>query len=212
LLGVRYLRGTDFRHGDAYDEFAVDFSAASTALEFRVEASGAADLWVDRVRIVTYPGAVPSEVAWALPPREGRTLVTAKFVDSAGNHSADVSLPVWVKDATPPQDWRAFHCTATACTIEVRDIIAGLDVSSASYRISSDGGLSWDDWLPAACSGTLASHEWETITSGALSISGAQATQLQFRIRDTARLPNESVSPALSLWRIYLPAALRDTP
>lgn len=212
LLGVRYLRGTDFRYGNTYDEFAVDFYAASEALEFRVDASGATDLWVDRVRVVTYPGAVPSEVAWALPAREGRTLVTAKFVDAAGNHSADASLPVWVKDATPPQDWRAFRCTATACTIEVRDIIAGLDVSSASYRVSGDGGLSWDDWLPAVCSGGAASHEWETITSGPLSFSNVPATRLQFRIRDAARLPNESVSPALSVWRVYLPAVLLNAP
>jgi hypothetical protein len=212
LLGVRYLRGTSFRYGDTYDEFAVDFYAASTALEFRVDASGSSDLWVDRVRIVSYPGAVPPAVAWTLPAREGRTVVTAKFVDHAGNLSADVSQPVWVKDATPPQDWRAFRCTPTGCAIEVRDVIAGLDVSSGGYRVSSDGGLSWSDWFPASCSGIGASHEWETIASAPSSTFGPQTTHLQFRVRDVARLPNESVSPVLALWRVYLPSVLRGVP
>jgi hypothetical protein len=211
LLGVRYLRGTDFQHGAAYDEFAVDFYAASTPLEFRVDARGLADLWVDRVRVATYPSMVLPQVTWTLPPREGRTIITAKYVDPAGNLSADVSLPVWVKDVTPPQDWRAFRCTATTCTIEVRDIIAGLDVGSASYRISSDGGLSWSDWLPAACSGTNTSHEWETVAAGPLATFDGRRTRLQFLVSDAARLPNESVSPVLTLWRVFLPAVHRGT-
>jgi len=212
LLGVRYVRGTDFHDGAAYDEFAVDFYAASTPLEFHVDARGIADLWVDRVRVVSHPSVVLPQVAWTLPPCEGPTVITAKYVDPAGNLSADVSLPVWVKDVTPPQDWRAFRCTATTCAVEVRDIIAGLEVGSASYRISSDGGLAWSDWLPAACSGTNTSHEWETVTAGPLSTFDARRTRLQFLIRDAARLPNESVSPVLTLWRLFLPAVLRGTP
>jgi hypothetical protein len=212
LLGVRYVRGTDFYHGAAYDEFAVDFYAASTPLEFRVDAHGIADLWIDRVRVVGYPSVVPPQVAWTLPPREGSTVITAKYVDPAGNLSADVSLPVWVKDVTPPQDWRAFRCTATTCTVEVRDMIAGLDVGSASYRISSDAGLSWSDWLPAACSGTNTSHEWETVTASPLSALGTASMRLQFLIRDAARFPNASVSPVFTFWRVFLPAVHRGAP
>jgi hypothetical protein len=209
LLGVRYLRGTDLPTA-AYAEYAVDFVGSQSPLEFRVDARGIADLWVDRVRIVTYPGQVLPEVAWTLPPREGRTVVTAKYVDPAGNLSADVSLPVWVKDVTAPGEWHAFRCTGTSCAVEVRDHIAGLDVTSASYRVSADRGLSWGDWLPATCSGSSGSHDWETVTAGPLALLGPGDVQLQFRIRDVAHVPNESVSSALTLWHTYLPVVHRE--
>jgi hypothetical protein len=119
---------------------------------------------------------------------------------------------VWVKDVTPPQDWRAFRCTATACAIEVRDVIAGLDTTSARYRISDDGGLSWGAWLPAGCTGVRASHQWETLTTSLLPALDPEAAKLQFGICDAARLPNVSVSPAFSWWRVFLPLVLRDAP
>ncbi len=211
LLGVRYLQGTDLG-GTDYAEFSVDFAGSASPIEFRVAARGIADLWVDRVRIVTYPDQVPPEIVWTLPPREGRTVVTAKYVDPAGNLSADVSLPVWVKDVTSPGEWRAFQCTGTGCVVQVRDCIAGLDASSASYRVSTDGGLSWGDWMPAACSGASGSHDWETVAAGPLTALGSGDVQLQFRIHDVAHVPNESVSPAFFLWHAYLPAVWRETP
>jgi hypothetical protein len=211
LLGVRYLRGTDVPTA-RYAELAVDLIGSNSPVEFRVDARGTTDLWVDRVRIVTYPSTVLPEVTWILPPREGRTVVTAKYVDPAGNLSADVSVPVWVKDVTPPGEWRAFRCTVTACGVEVHDRIAGIDVSSASYRVSTDGGLSWGDWLPAACSGNSGSHDWETIAAGPLTALGPGDVRLQFRVRDAAHVPNESVSPAFTLWRTYLPVVHRQTP
>jgi len=211
LLGVRYLQGTDLG-GTDYAEFSVDFAGSASPIEFRVAARGIADLWVDRVRIVTYPDQVPPEIVWTLPPREGRTVVTAKYVDPAGNLSADVSLPVWVKDVTSPGEWRAFQCTGTGCVVQVRDCIAGLDASSASYRVSTDGGPSWGDWMPAACSGASGSHDWETVAAGPLTALGSGDVQLQFRIHDVAHVPNESVSPAFFLWHAYLPAVWRETP
>jgi hypothetical protein len=211
LLGVRYLRGTDVPTA-AYAEFAVDFVGSLSPVEFRVDARGIADLWVDRVRIVTYPGPVLPQTTWTLPAREGRTIITAKYVDPAGNLSADVSLPVWVKDVTAPGEWHAFHCTGAGYAVQVRDRIAGLDASSASYRVSTDGGLSWGEWLRAACSGASGSHDWETIAAEPLAVLGPGDVQLQFRIRDVAHVPNEAVSPAFTARRTYLPVVRRGAP
>jgi len=210
LLGIRYLRGTDFKHGSAYQEIAVDFDYGTGGgeIEFRTAAYGLFDLWVDRVRIVSIPAEVLTQTAWTLPAREGPVTVTAKVVDRAGNLSGDVPLALTVVDDSPPSEWRQFWCHSLTCTVQVRDTIAGLDVGSAAYRMSMTGSVSWGDWLTATCTGTDGSHEWETLATAAVPIHAA----VQFRVWDVAASANAAQSPIYSLSHVFLPVVTRDVP
>ena len=99
-IGLRHLYGTDFRSANTYQEFFVDFNYVSgpfvmsttNPLEFRVDFPGAADLWLDRILIATYPAPTPLTASWVLPSSApGQYIVIAKFSDNAGNVSADVT-------------------------------------------------------------------------------------------------------------------------
>ncbi len=217
LLGVRYLRGVDFRIGNAYQEVAVDFVVwqGGSDLEFRADVSVLGEgLWLDHVRVFSYPAAVPPQ--WALPAREGVFTLTAKFADQAGNLSAGTPLTVAIVDDSPPEGWRALDCTESVCTIRVRDQIAGLDVSSAVYRYSDDEGVAWSGWLAAVCSGTNGSHEWETVTASGIPFGSDDPLQrrIQFAISDAALIPNRGSSPVYLAWtwHIYMPIVLKQGP
>jgi hypothetical protein len=211
LLGVRYLRGTEFKAGDAYQEFAVDFwyPESGGRVEFRVDSGGTADLWADQVTISSYPVGVPAWISWTLPAREGVVTVTASFVDQAENISPGTSLAISVTDDSPPGGWRGFGCHGLTCTVKVRDTIAGLDVSSAAYRHSADGGITWTGWLSATCSGVNGSHNWETISAANVPLAYAAGDAIQFRVYDAAVLTNEASSPVYRIQRVYLPLVMR---
>ena len=211
LLGVRYLRGTEFRAGDAYQEFAVDFwyPEGGGRVEFRVDSGGTADLWADQVTISGYPVGVPAWISWTLPAREGVVTVTARFVDGAENVSPGATLAVSVTDNSPPGEWRGFGCHGLTCTVQVRDAIAGLDVGSATYRHSADGGTTWSGWLPATCSGANGSHDWETISAADVPLVYAAGDAIQFSVYDSAVLSNEGSSPVYRIQRVYLPLVMR---
>jgi hypothetical protein len=92
LLGLLRLRGIDFRAPNTYQEFAVDLNymtQGSAGLEFRTYFTGAADLALDRVMVVTYPE--PYQNGLILEPSQLGGL-RVKFLDGAGNISAD-SIP-----------------------------------------------------------------------------------------------------------------------
>jgi hypothetical protein len=211
LLGIRYLRGTDFRRGDVYQEYAVDFVVSGGELEFQTRTTGVSDLWVDRVRVVSYPQPLASQTGWTLPAREGPVIVTARYVDGAGNLSGDVPLVITVTDHSPPGEWRQFQPGAMTATIRVRDAIAGLDVSSAEYQTSTDGGMSWTGWMIATCSGTSRSHDWETVMiTGIPPSPDTDGTRVRFRIKDAAVAANIGTSPVYTIWRVYLPLVARN--
>jgi len=95
-LGLLYLRGIDFRESNVYQEFGVDLNytnQGTLGLEFRTYFTGAADLALDRVLVVTYPE--PYQEAITMPLAEGETVgnLRIKFIDGAGNVSAD-SIPI----------------------------------------------------------------------------------------------------------------------
>ena len=211
LLGIRYLRGTDVLEGDSYQEFGVDFEYTAGDLEFRTRAYGDLALWVDSVRLVSYPGAVQPQVQWTLPAREGPVTVTATFVDGAGNMSAGVPLTVSIVDDTSPGEWQGFRYGAGSCSVQVRDAIAGLDPSSGEYQVSTDNGLSWSAWLPATSTGALYSHEWEMLATTA-PLPAASPLLIRFRVADGAATPNVGQSPEYVLWRAFLPLILRNGP
>ena len=216
LLGVRYLRGTDFKHGGAYQELAVDFEYPSEGgqVEFRTGSYGVSPLWVDRVAVLYYPRAAGEWVSMTLPAREGVATVTVRFIDRAENIAVGVPVTVVVTDDTPPAGWHGFACAGPTCTVRVRDAIAGLDPRSACYQFSTDGGLSWSNWLSATCSGSRGSNAWEVITATASVLASAPDVQVRFRVRDAAVASNEGQSPTFVVprHRLYLPLVLRQVP
>jgi len=62
-----------------------------------------------------------------------------------------------------PDDWWTTDQTPD-CSVEVRDNESGLDVSTAEYRYSTDGGSSWSGWAAASCTGVDGTNSYETIS------------------------------------------------
>jgi hypothetical protein len=224
LLGVRYLRGTEFK-ADAYQEFGLDLvvEEEDEPVWWRIDAFGTSELWVDRISVASLPielspGSSPGggePLVWSLPPHEGTATVMARYVDGAENVSLPISLTVTIVDLDPPAGWRNLWCTGRACSVEVRDAIAGLDTASGAVRASFDGGDSWTTWLPVTCTGAVGSHRWETLylpglapEVGAFGSIPACDAQIQFRVRDAAAAANEGRSPVYAYDRChhsYLP-------
>jgi len=95
LLGLLRLRGIDFREPNVYQEFGVDLNynynpSNTPGLEFRTYFTGAADLVLDRVLVVTYPEPYQGTMTF---DTEGVSNLRVKFIDGAGNVSAD-STPI----------------------------------------------------------------------------------------------------------------------
>lgn len=98
-FGLKRLRGSDFRAANTYQEFYVDFlppGYATQGLEFRVSYRAAANLWLDRIIVVSYPTSYSSSAQWTLPPGNGPKTVQAKFIDGVGNISPDATAVIWV--------------------------------------------------------------------------------------------------------------------
>jgi hypothetical protein len=218
LLGIRYLRGTEFK-GEAYQEFGLDLvTAEDEETWWTVDAYGTSELWVDRISVAAYPVELPpagAPLTWTLPPRAGAVTVMARYLDGAENVSARVPLSLTVVDLEPPAGWRNLTCQARACSVQVRDVIAGLDTESGAARASFDGGETWTLWMPVTCTGEMGSHTWETLylpglepETQALSTTVSCEGQIQFRVRDVAAAPNEGLSPIYAYdtcYHLYLP-------
>ena len=84
------------------------------------------------------------------------------------------------------------HLTGTS---RVADNTAGLDVSTACYKYSTDGGSSWSVWRSASCTGSDGTTPYQAITAGPVPINRDSGTQnrIKFKIDDTARNTGESV-------------------
>ncbi|MEA3323707.1 MAG: hypothetical protein U9Q37_01005, partial [Euryarchaeota archaeon] len=83
----------------------------------------------------------------------------------APHHWRDFSLTDWVADQTPD------------CTIEVKDKTAGLDVSTACYKYSNDGGSSWSGWTSASCTGSDGTTSYQTLTASSVPFNRDSGTQ-----------------------------------
>ena len=223
VLGLRRLRGTDFRAADTYQEFPVDFDytdAGTSGLEFRTAYRATADLYLDRVLIVGYPISIATSAQWRLTPAEGLKVVTVKFVDGAGNVSADLTRTVTLSDTSPPIGWRDFapewwsggESTLT-CTVRIFDEISGLNVDSARYRFSTDGGQSWSDWAVAACTGTSSTVEIQTITASAVPFGQPRETdnRIEFQIADMKGYTS-TMSYTVRSEIVYLPLVKEYSP
>jgi len=218
LLGLRRLRGTDFRAANTYQEFPVDFDYTDTGtagLEFRVAFRATADLYLDRVLIVSYPISLAGSALWRLAPGEGLKTVTVKFIDGAENVSNDLTTTVTLVDTSPPTGWRDFTYerwpdgSVSTCTVRIFDEISGLNVGSARYRLSVDGGASWSGWLAATCTGINGTTEIQTITAPGQ--PGEMINRIQFQIADMKGLTATAIHVIPDKF-LYLPLVTRHQP
>ncbi|RMG91865.1 MAG: hypothetical protein D6708_07070, partial [Candidatus Dadabacteria bacterium] len=110
----------------------------------------------------------------------------------------------WDAPDPPPGGWHAFSPSdwvgehTVTCTVQVSDRGTGLDVASAAYAYSTDGGATWSEWLPADCTGEDGSTEVETVSAASVPFgrdSGPEGlNRIRFRIAD--RAGNVGLSPA----------------
>ncbi len=204
LLGIRRVHGTDFLASDAYQEFPVDFVypwGDANGLEFRVWFGAVGDLCLDRVQVITFPEA-PVDGKTAVPfwgPPGPRPLV-ARLVDGAGNAAPDFPLSVTLVDGTPPGPWTGFSpigwVSATlspACSVQVEDPLSGLDLLTAAYQVSSDGGATWSSWLPASTQALLSPY-WPHTLTAVPTFPHEGEHWVRFRVADEAG--NPGLSPA----------------
>ncbi|MBU1747177.1 MAG: SpoIID/LytB domain-containing protein, partial [Chloroflexi bacterium] len=92
ILGLRSVRGIDVRAAGVYQEFGVRLRLAgpvTTGLEFIVQYRGVADVWLDRIVVVSDPTPLVSPVTWQ---RAANDRVLVKAFDAAGNPSPDAVI------------------------------------------------------------------------------------------------------------------------
>jgi hypothetical protein len=120
--------------------------------------------------------------------------------DNLGASSSDNTDGSFIVDNVAPHHWRDFSPTdwvadqTPDCTIEVKDNTAGLDVSTACYKYSTDGDSSWSGWRSASCTGSDGTTSYQTITADSVPFNRDSGTQnkIKFRIDDVARNTGES--------------------
>ncbi|MGC8838133.1 MAG: SpoIID/LytB domain-containing protein, partial [Anaerolineae bacterium] len=204
LLGIRRVRGTDFLAPDAYQEFPVDFVypwGDANGLEFRVWFGAVGNLCLDRVQVVTFPEApAGGRVLAPLWGPPGPRAFVARLVDGAGNAAPDLPFSVTLVDETPPGPWTGFSPSgwvsttlSPLCSVQVEDPLSGLDLPTAAYQVSSDGGATWGPWTPASAQALLSPY-WPHTLAAAPAFPGEGAHWVRFRIGDGAG--NLGLSPA----------------
>ncbi len=182
VLGLKRVRGIDFRYANVYQDFYVDFYVDYLIgqLEFPLTFRGTANLWYDRVMATTYPSPLAATATWAVPAGEGPKQVQARYVDLAGNISPDYNATVTV-DNTPPSARAAAPQAAPAAGITVTwsgtDALSGV----ANYDLQfQDGSGPWIPWLT------------HTTTLSAV-FSGSSGHVYSFRARATDNVGNLGV-------------------
>lgn len=140
------------------------------------------------------PGGVIVNANWIYytHPLTGKTLTENNFWD----------YPEGPSDILPPGNWANFtpagwiNVQAPDCTVQVEDTFSGLDVGTAAYAYSTDGGSTWSAWPPATCSGAGGTTLPQIITAASVPFgqdSGAAAlNRVKFRIADRAGNLGES--------------------
>jgi hypothetical protein len=122
-------------------------------------------------------------------------------VDTSGH------IRIWLAgDVAGPELWTPFAPTgwvsitqSPGCTITVRDLLSGLDVSTAEYAWSNNGGATWSSWRAAACTGSdrTTALQQITVSSVPFGLDSPTSNLIHFRICDMIGLcstsPNSTV-------------------
>ncbi|HOU13211.1 MAG TPA: FG-GAP-like repeat-containing protein [Anaerolineae bacterium] len=146
-------------------------------------------------------------------------LATTKYYEGAtfGRIDADAALDVigaeqdagvrvWTALEPPPGGWADFQPATNppyvwernrqvTCTVQVGDVGSGLDVSTAQYRFSRNGGATWiGDWLTATVSGVdgTTAPQVMTATNVPFNQDAETLNAIQFRIADLSGLTGDS--------------------
>ena len=114
-------------------------------------------------------------------------------------------------DELPPGPWANFTPTdwaasqTPAVSVQVRDSQSGLNVATAQYAYSTNGGATYSAWLPATATGSSGSTVTQTVSVAAVPFNQDSATQnkVKFRISDMAG--NQSESPVYTVQIDTLP-------
>lgn len=83
----------------------------------------------------------------------GEHILEFYATDNAGNEETPHKTLDFKIDTSAPSNWRNFEATQTlnnhtfVCSIDVSDFTSGLDVSTAAYQYTYNGGQTWSDWL-----------------------------------------------------------------
>ncbi|MGC9371584.1 MAG: FG-GAP repeat domain-containing protein, partial [Paracoccaceae bacterium] len=119
-------------------------------------------------------------------------------LDIVAAESAASGARVWTAVEPPPGGWTDFTPATNppwswlreqqpTCTVQVADAGSGLDVSTAEYRFSRNGGATWEGgWLPAAITGADGTTDPQTMTAADVAFDHDSENQnvIQFRISD----------------------------
>jgi len=130
------------------------------------------------------------------------------LLDLVAGHYQDGGVQVWTAaEATPPGGWAGFSPTGwqtnqqPTCRVNVADVGSGLDVSTAEYAYSTDGGANWSSWESANITGADGVTTTQEMTAlvvpfGQDSLS-SHRNQIRFRVQDMAG--NTGTSPAYNV-------------
>jgi hypothetical protein len=199
ILGLRDIFASDFLTATAYQPIPVDFFLFQPpqGLEFRVVWSGAFDLALDRIQILTLPDTTwqTKPLLWQFYGGAGEQRMEAAAFDAAGNMSAVMSQTVQIIDEEPPQmasliapgGW--LSTTTMHVATHITDTLSGLAVTSGVLQMGalvSNATLSAPEhpWISQILSGTIeiAFEGVYTATLGMTDLAGNLA-QTQFTIR-----------------------------
>ena len=133
-------------------------------------------------------------------------------VDNAGNEETPHKTIDFKIDTSAPSSWRNFEATQTlnnhtfVCGIDVSDLTSGLDVSTAAYQYTYDGGATWSDWLTdLTVDPGVDGSETVRLTTGDVDFHNSNwevGKVIRFRISDLASL--EGVSPDQNLFGAWM--------
>jgi len=154
--------------------------------------------------------------------QDSKTQNRVKFsiADMAGNVGVSEVYTVPI-DTTEPGSWAGFEPSelvtttrAPTCTIWVSDTTSGLDITSASYRYTTSGGVNWSDWISAECSGEDGITVPQIVTAANVPFHHNSITenQIEFKISDMTGIAGFSGTYTVKIskpYRIYFPLIMR---
>jgi hypothetical protein len=200
-LAQRTLYSDDLSAANIYEEVPLAFAynagtpAGQGGIEFRTRFRGNRDLTLDHITVFSNPRPLAATVNWLVTRHDGQQSVMVRFLDAAGN-TFDRTVTVWL-DVTAPALEQQDANAALA-----QDTVSGLDLASAAWSDSADGGVTWSNWQPlAGVAGTQGTTAPVTLNAP----TGA-ATDVRFRIADMAG--NAAITRGSSL---YMPNVFNQT-
>jgi hypothetical protein len=128
-------------------------------------------------------------------------------LDIVAAEGAGSGLHVWTAHEPPPGGWDSFlydgltpsqwsRSRVVTGAVRVADAGSGLDVSTAQYRYSKDGGSTWvgAGWTSAPCSGADGTLTQQVITATAVDFGqdSAGLNAIQFQVSDLSGLAGTS--------------------